>query len=101
MPSYRTMAIMTDPIEDKVNNVRTYTILLAPQDNVQFVQRFDFGLTTAETYTVTLGSGKMAAGTTYTYNLVLKKKGLEIESTSVINDWTSTDDVDYNVNPSA
>ena len=92
---------MTDPVDDTENNVRTYTMILAPQSNVSFSQVFNKDLSTEQIYKVTLNKTDWEPGTIYTYNLVLKKERLVVDSQYTISDWDTADAVDSELHISA
>lgn len=81
-------------VDDKVNMLRTYTLLLLPQENGPNSKMTITIKVNGTTYTNTQTiNANLKAGMSYHYTIILKKNGLEV-SGSTITDWIEAGDVE-------
>jgi hypothetical protein len=81
---------MTAPTDDTENHVRQYVVFIPAQAGCKFELIYYRGSSKEQVYSVQLNNSSWEAGKSYTYNVTAKREGLDLSSSSTINNWTSS-----------
>ena len=88
--------IMSDAIDNADTHTRTYVVYVPTQQKCKYKHTFNKGASNEQNYSVSLGTGVWQAGTSYTYNITIKKNSMDVTSSMTITDWTDNGSEDYN-----